>query len=174
MKRINPKTNKTFVIGETREDGKVFRKYITRTTDVFGYFKETWCSKTQFDKERLENNSTRGLREAKSQLLPKNRAKKLLRSAKERCKGIITIDCNWVEAKLNLGICELTGLPFNFERSMDGKLNPFSPSLDRKDNGNRDYTPENTRVVLTCVNFALNQFGLKTMQPIFKILGAIP
>lgn len=173
MKRLNPQTGLPFVIGEFREDGKVFRKYRTNKTDALGFFKEAWCSKDQFEKERLMNNSTRSVREHNSQKQPKNRAKKLLKSAKNRCKGKVSIDQSWVEQKLVEGICELTGLPFDFVGNRMGSLNPFSPSLDRVDNSNRDYSPENTRVVLTCVNFALNQFGLETMLPVFKKLAEL-
>jgi hypothetical protein len=173
MKRINTKTGKPFVIGEIREDGKVFRKYRTKSIDVYGFFKEQWCSKEMFEKDRLANNSTRADRGHRFNLKPKNRAKKLLRAAKSRCKGEVTIDVDWVEQKLAAGFCELTKLPFVLESKRNGKLNPFSPSLDRVDSSNRDYSPENTRVVLTCVNFALNQFGLETMLPVFKKLAEL-
>jgi hypothetical protein len=171
MKRLNPKTKKPFVIGEVRDDGKVFRKYRTKSIDIYGFFKEQWCSKEMYEKDRLANNATRADRGHRFNLKPKNRAKKLLRAAQSRCKGKVTIDENWIEQKLIAGFCELTKLPFVLESKRTGNLNPFSPSLDRIDNLNRDYSPENTRVVLTCVNFALNQFGLETMKPIFKILS---
>ena len=42
MKRLNPKTNKPFVIGEAREDGYRFDGYITARIKLDGYYKENW------------------------------------------------------------------------------------------------------------------------------------
>jgi hypothetical protein len=52
------------------------------------------------------------------------------------------------------GRCQLTGLPFDLE----GKDKRFRPSLDRIDS-DKGYTPDNVRVVLTCVNKMLLDYG---------------
>jgi len=54
--------------------------------------------------------------------------------------------------------CSLTGISFDYARPTVGTFNPYSPSLDRIDNC-KGYTPDNVRLVLTCVNLAFNQFG---------------
>jgi len=105
-----------------------------------------------------------------------NPDKVLFGGAKYRAKkygGKITITPNWILKKLQAGICELTGLPFDFSKMEGQHKNPYSPSLDRIDSKNRDYTPENTRVVLTGVNMALNEQTLETMKPIFKALAEL-
>lgn len=55
-------------------------------------------------------------------------------------------------------LCDVSGLPFSLDWER-GK-NPFAPSLDRKDNA-KGYTLENTRLVLSAVNFGMNVWGLE-------------
>jgi hypothetical protein len=109
-------------------------------------------------------------------LVPKERANFLLRSAKQRTikwGGSITITTEWVESKIIKGVCEVTGIPFDLSPSNFKRMNPFAPSLDRIDSGSRDYSEENTRVVLASVNVALGEWGLEVMKPIFKKLGEL-
>jgi hypothetical protein len=55
--------------------------------------------------------------------------------------------------------CLLTGIPFSLEAPKEGfAKNPFTPSLDRVDS-RRGYTMDNVRLILTCINIALNEFG---------------
>lgn len=54
--------------------------------------------------------------------------------------------------------CAISGLPFSLDWS-DGR-NPFAPSLDRINNG-LGYTPDNTRLVLSAVNYGLNVWGVE-------------
>jgi len=111
--------------------------------------------------------------QAKSRLLPKGRASLMLSNCKERAKrhgGKVTIDRNWIIAKLETGTCELTGLSFDLKPTEKGHANPYSPSLDRINSQNKDYSPENTRVVLQAVNMAINEHGLETVLPILKAL----
>ena len=111
--------------------------------------------------------------QAKSRLLPKGRASLMLSNCKERAKrhgGKVTIDKNWIIAKLEIGTCELTGLKFDLKPPKKGHANPYSPSLDRIDSQNKNYSVENTRVVLQAVNMAINEHGLETVLPILKAL----
>jgi hypothetical protein len=68
----------------------------------------------------------------------------------------ITIDGKWVLERLNVGCCEVTGIPFTFKiEETYGKYNnaqPHSPTLDRID-PKLGYTPENTMVVVAIYNF---------------------
>jgi hypothetical protein len=114
--------------------------------------------------------------DAKRFLLPKQRANFLFTSAKKRANsygGTISITPEWIESKIILGNCELTGISFDLNPSNFKRINPFSPSLDRIDSTNRDYSIENTRVVLSSVNIALGEWGLEVMRPVFKKLGEL-
>lgn len=95
----------------------------------------------------------------------RGRAVILFNKIKNRCisknKGIVSIDVDWIEQKIKNGVCELSGLPFDLAPNNQFHRNPNSPSLDRIDNSNRDYSPENTRVVLTSLNGAINEYGLE-------------
>ena len=58
------------------------------------------------------------------------------------------------------GKCLLTGIEFNTERTEKRKTfyRPYGPSLDKID-PNGGYTKDNTRLVCTAINLAMNQFG---------------
>jgi hypothetical protein len=96
----------------------------------------------------------------------------LLGNAKRRAKlkGLdYDLDLQWL---LNLyqiqnGSCVLTGLPFSFEFNKEFKRQfmPFSPSLDRIDSS-KGYTKENTRLVCTAINIAMNHYGEKTFAEV--------
>ena len=72
-----------------------------------------------------------------------------------------SIDIDWLleQWQRQEGRCALTGLEMTLEIG-DGSRRyiPFNPSLDRID-PKKGYTKENTRLVCTIVNIALNQFG---------------
>lgn len=95
----------------------------------------------------------------------RGRAVILYNKIKNRCrnrnKGIVSIDVNWIEQKIKTGICELSGLPFDLAPTDKFSRNPNSPSLDRINNLNKDYSPENTRIILTSLNGAINEYGLE-------------
>ena len=163
MKRLNSETGKPFIQGYVREDGMVFKQYDKRK-NANEYFYEQWTKP-----ELLKSFQKSSNKSAWAHLLtPKGRAKLLLYSAKKRSKGKVTITWEWIAKKIQNGKCELTGIEFNLKRPKETKTNPYSPSLDRIDNKNRDYTPENTRVVLTAVNLALGEFGMDVMKPILE------
>lgn len=96
------------------------------------------------------------------------RARNMANSAKVRAgrKGIeITIDAGFIE---NLFVlqdhkCCLTGIEFDLKDCEGLRRNPMSPSLDRIDN-RRGYTPDNVRLILTCVNIALNEWGQSVLD----------
>ena len=171
MKRVNPKTGLPFKYGDVREDDFVFLKYRqVQKIKKNGFCAEIWLNPKAF----TQNNKTTNDYKKKSRLSPEGRAIQLLGNAKRRAEknnAIVSINKEWVQKKLEAGICELTGIPFNFSTQKTHSKNPYSPSLDRIDSTNKNYTFENTRVVLTCVNEALNEYGLETLKPIFKILS---
>jgi hypothetical protein len=85
-----------------------------------------------------------------------------------------TISKSWFQNKIDNGICELTGLPFDFDFKISGvRCRPYLPSIDRID-CSKGYEENNCRVVLYCVNYSIGDYGLTFMQPIFKKLAEIP
>lgn len=56
--------------------------------------------------------------------------------------------------------CAVSGLPFvlDFDREGSHSYNPFGMSVDRLD-CSKGYSPRNIRLVLTAVNFGLNDWG---------------
>ena len=165
MKRLNPETGKLFQNGDRREDGYIFEGYRTsQPVKKNGFFRELWYKPEVFNGKRKYSETYNRLRR---QTL-KGKAKIMLSSAKQRFPVKITEE--WVAAKLETGVCELTGIPFDLNKSNKYSHNPNSPSLDRIDSSKKEYTEENTRVVLHSVNVALNQFGL---EHFLKIATAI-
>lgn len=60
--------------------------------------------------------------------------------------------------------CSLTGIEFSLDPPAEGmNYNPYSPSLDRIDSS-KNYTEDNTRLILTCVNIAINEWGLEFLK----------
>lgn len=57
-------------------------------------------------------------------------------------------------------LCAVSGLPFAFDFDREGNhsYNPYGMSVDRLD-CSKGYTPRNVRLVLTAVNFGLNDWG---------------
>lgn len=81
------------------------------------------------------------------------RASHLLNNAKKRTHkwSDFDIDRQFIEEKLRKGVCEVTGLPFDFTSPGQSRKNPFAPSIDRIDN-NIGYIKSNVRLVLWAVN----------------------
>lgn len=101
-------------------------------------------------------------------MTPRGRARSLLNAARVRAKkyGLsCTIDVPWIAARLEAGVCELTGIRFDFNPLPGSKINPFSPSLDRID-PKHGYTPDNVRVLVTAMNVALNANGVLIFEHI--------
>jgi hypothetical protein len=87
-------------------------------------------------------------------------AREMLASARKRALksgGAVTITLRWIKGILKLGRCQGSMPPLQFEILQAST--PFSPSLDRIDSRNRDYTPENTRIVCWCINAMRQNFS---------------
>ena len=89
------------------------------------------------------------------------RAHTLLNSARQasRKKNLdLTITQDWIQKKLEHGVCEISGLSFVLESRNTGKWGagsqqPFAPSLDRTD-PTKGYTTDNVKVVVWIYNRA--------------------
>jgi hypothetical protein len=81
-----------------------------------------------------------------------------------------TITQEWVLAKLEAGVCEVSGLPLHMPtRPGIGTRGVFTPSLDRTVPGG-DYTPENVRVVCWGYNAAK---GIGSHADVLKLAEAL-
>ena len=147
MKRINPATGEAFKKGDSREDGYRFYQYRNIILDS-GFFKEYWLQPEVF---YLHNHERRSGEHRK---IPEIAAT-MLQGAKTRCRGSknrekwgrkatlgqVTITKEWIVERLKAGVCEATGTVLTM-----ASKKPNSPSLDRIDPKNPDYTPENCRI----------------------------
>ena len=88
-----------------------------------------------------------------------------LRNAKARgVENTLTIDDVLGMVARAGGRCEVSGIPFAFDKAKASRR-PWIPSIDRIDCG-VGYTPANCRLVCLAVNFAMNQWGLETLERI--------
>jgi hypothetical protein len=92
--------------------------------------------------------------------------KKIAKNAAARAKAR-GIDCSilWTDVadilRQNDFKCAISGIPFNLAHNAlrQHSRNPFGPSLDRLDNAS-GYHRENIRIVITIVNYGINEWGL--------------
>jgi hypothetical protein len=100
----------------------------------------------------------------------KNRGWQLLSSAKDRAKdkGLpFEITFHEIQAKVDAGICEATGIPFNLSEPRAWN----SPSLDQIEPG-KGYTHDNTRVVIYAYNVMANVWGEKRILEVAQAISA--
>lgn len=105
----------------------------------------------------------------------------LLGGARRRAKqkGLeYDLDLKWLLNlyKIQNGCCALTGLLliFEFNKEFKRQFMPFSPSLDRIQS-HGGYTKENTRLVCTAINVAMNHYGEGIFRQISSAyLAAVP
>lgn len=81
------------------------------------------------------------------------RASQLISAARKRASCTLSVDR--IASVIKNGACQVTGLRFVIT---SGKPSPWSPSLDRIDS-KKEYTHENTRVVVWLYNSAKNEFS---------------
>ena len=59
----------------------------------------------------------------------------------------------WAEEKIEAGVCEVTGLQFEYSKDGKDRFQPFIPSVDRIDSS-KGYTQDNCRMVVWIYNMA--------------------
>jgi hypothetical protein len=103
------------------------------------------------------------------------KAVELLQSAKRKNKKgrDFNIDLDFITERLGRGVCEVTGIPFSYERKKGGRTNKYAASLDRMDS-NVGYTKDNVRVVVWWYNLMKNdetdEYTLAFCQAVVKNL----
>ena len=156
VKRINPLTN-CFFKRFDQEGNKYFIQYDKFYRDSNGkYFKEIWTDYAGMKKYRENEKTTIRL------------ANNLIRNARQRAynsNAKFDLDRFYIQRKIETGFCEATGLPFELNAEIGSQ---FSPSIDRIDNNSRDYTKENTQVVLTSFNRMKHVLSNKELFEICK------
>jgi hypothetical protein len=90
----------------------------------------------------------------------------LVNVAKHRAKRHLipfSITPEDIQNRINLGVCEVTGIPFDLAKPRAWN----APSLDQIE-PKAGYTQENTRVVLYAVNVMANSWGLQKIVEVSK------
>jgi hypothetical protein len=101
----------------------------------------------------------------------KVRAKELLAMAKFSAKKkniSFDLDYEWIFERLELGICEMTGIKFDLEPFPKGRQNPYTASLDRVV-PELGYVKSNVRMILWALNAAFNSYGENVYADIARV-----
>lgn len=141
--------------------------YFKEKSNDFYHAKDTEA----YNKERYQLYKLQYLERRKqySESVP-GRLNGLLSSAQRRSKKAnkpFDLDIDWLMSQYENqdGRCLLTDIPLQFKTEAEHGRSyyPFSPSLDKID-ANGSYTKENTRLVCTLINLAMNKFGEDTFE----------
>lgn len=84
----------------------------------------------------------------------------LLHAAKGRCRdkgGTFTLTLDRIKDAIDAGVCEYTGLKFNMG-AYGGQPHQFSPSVDRIDSSDPDYSDDKVQIVVDIHNKARNGY----------------
>ena len=171
MRRINPDTGKPYKCGDISEDGlKIFRSLSGKTkTDRDGYFYEIWEDSETFLRRKQERREIKRKRD----LTAIGKAEQIIKNSKRNAKKRghdHTLTTQDLLPALEKGVCELTGLPFNFEPAQNKKhMNLYAASADRLDNS-KGYHKDNVRIVLWAVNRAVGEDEDEEMLPILEAM----
>lgn len=101
------------------------------------------------------------------------RASVLLSTARRSSKKMnlpCTLTRQWIEERLNRGVCEVTGVQFDFGSSGKG-IRKLAPSLDRQ-NPELGYTVENTRAVVWIYNLWKSYYTDEEVVEFAKVVVA--
>jgi hypothetical protein len=102
---------------------------------------------------------------------PSSRALEMISAARRTSKKKrlpYDLDRAWLTEKLETGVCELTGIPFQLEPLDGGRQNPYTASLDRII-PSKGYVKSNVRVILWALNAAFNTYGEDVYAKIARV-----
>ena len=124
-------------------------------------YRKTYAKRTKKNKHLLSLIATRLLSDCKKRTKERN--------SKKENHGKVTLTHEWVRGQLKFGYCQgsFPPIPLVFDHAGS----PFSPSLDRIDSSNYDYTPSNVRVVCRAINQARNDMGDKDILTVTESLS---
>ena len=158
------------------------KRHYEKNKEKISVYQKEWYQNNkekmnEFAKKWYQNNKEQVLEKAKhnnekTKHDKEYRAERILKGARKRARQKnleINIDKSFLNELLKTEKCALTGVPFDFTVWEGKNTNPFAPSVDRIDS-EKGYIKDNVRIVLFCVNSALNSYGLEFMVPIFKKL----
>lgn len=157
---VNEEKNRKRKIRESTEEAKAKRQEYRSRPEVIVKTAES----QQKYKSRPEIQAAIKKRKQENAKKTNHRASLLMTSVIGRCrKGNLPleIDARWIEGILEHGVCQVSGIPFDYGKHPKTRRNPFGPSIDQIIAGG-GYTLENSRVVLTALNLALCEWGVDT------------
>lgn len=95
----------------------------------------------------------------------KIRAQRLYGNAQKRAKALgwpePDFGSRWIEDKIQAGVCEVTGLPFDLTTQVNSTVhakNPWVPSIDRIDSS-KPYSKNNVQIVVFMYNVCKAEFA---------------
>lgn len=100
----------------------------------------------------------------------KNRAQYLYWRTKRACKDKdlpFNLTREWIQERLDGGVCEMSGLPFDMGSDLSFKRNQATPSIDRI-NPHGGYTIDNCRMILWFLNRAMSNLGDEYSLMVFE------
>lgn len=70
------------------------------------------------------------------------------------------------------GKCQVSGIPFSFDKQNGSRYAPYSPTLDRIDS-HKGYSFRNCRLVCNCVNNAMGEWGEEVLFMMADAVGHV-
>lgn len=145
-----------------------FHKDRTRHNGVQSRCKACEKARTQLRKVNMslqERNRRRRAEYTRYEESTQRRASALFRAARANAKtaGVpFDLTPEWIQDRIEHGVCALSGLPLIMNRDPNVRVNPRAPSLDRIMIGG-GYTKDNVRVVCWQANMARGQYADATL-----------
>lgn len=85
----------------------------------------------------------------------------------------LDIDVPWIQKRLEGGVCEALGIPFDFTPARaPNRPNMFSPSLDRRDS-RLGYTKDNVRVVVWIYNQLKSDYQESEVDEFLRLVSSM-
>ncbi|RUW55635.1 hypothetical protein EOA32_01040 [Mesorhizobium sp. M1A.F.Ca.ET.072.01.1.1] len=106
----------------------------------FRHKRDYEANKETFRAKSIERNGT-----------PQGRAYNMWKNARSRSGEEFDVPREKILNAVVNGVCERSGIPFDFSIPKDRKINRFAPSIDKIDR-TKGYTADNVQVVVWCYN----------------------